>query len=64
MRRAGDVRLLAQQVRAQLLQFVRIPVALFFTLLLPLLMLLLFNSLFAGGDAYWSTATEPFTVRR
>jgi len=55
MRRAGDVRLLAQQVRAQLLQFVRIPVALFFTLLLPLLMLLLFNSLFAGDDAYVDT---------
>ena len=55
MRRAGDVRLLAQQVRSQLVQFVRIPVALFFTLLLPLLMLLLFNSLFAGDDAYVDT---------
>lgn len=43
--------LLVRQVRAQLTQFVRIPVALFFTILMPLAMLLLFNSIFAGNDA-------------
>ena len=35
-------------MRHQLLTFWRTPVALFFTLLLPLIMLLLFNSLFGG----------------
>lgn len=43
--------LLADQVRSNLVQFVRIPVALFFTLVLPLLMLVLFNTLFAGDEA-------------
>ena len=41
--------LLVRQIRAQLTQFIRIPVALFFTILMPLGMLLLFNSLFAGN---------------
>jgi ABC-2 type transport system permease protein len=50
-----EVRLLLQQIRYQLVQFVRIPVALFFTYLLPLLMLVLFNALFAGSDAYVET---------
>jgi ABC-2 type transport system permease protein len=41
-------RLVLGQVRYQLLMFRRTPVALFFTILLPLIMLVLFNSLF--GD--------------
>lgn len=43
--------LLVRQIRGQLTQFVRIPVALFFTILMPLGMLLLFNSIFAGNAA-------------
>lgn len=42
-------RLVLGQIRYQLLMFWRTPVALFFTILLPLIMLVLFNSLF--GDA-------------
>jgi ABC-2 type transport system permease protein len=42
-------RLVLGQIRYQLLMFWRTPVALFFTIVLPLVMLLLFNSLF--GDA-------------
>lgn len=47
--------LFAQQVRYQLLTFVRSPVGMFFTLVLPLLMLVLFNALF-GGD----TVDSPY----
>ena len=43
------VRLALGQVRYQLLMFWRTPVALFFTILLPLVMLLLLSSLF-GDD--------------
>jgi len=42
-------RLLAAQLKYQLLTFVRSPVAVFFTLGLPVFMLVLFNALF-GGD--------------
>ncbi len=42
--------LLARQVRYQVLTFLRTPVAVFFTLLLPLIMLVLFNALFGSGD--------------
>ena len=45
----STVKLLVGQIRYQLLTFWRTPVALFFTLALPLIMLLLFNTLF--GDA-------------
>jgi ABC-2 type transport system permease protein len=45
----SNLRLLVQQIKYQLLTFWRTPIALFFTLLLPLIMLLLFNALF-GGD--------------
>ena len=45
----STVRLLIDQIRYQLLMFWRIPVALFFTLALPLIMLILFNALF--GDS-------------
>lgn len=48
MRFPSTVRLTLGQIRYQLLMFWRTPVALFFTILLPLIMLLLFNSLF--GD--------------
>lgn len=42
------ISLLARQIRYQLLVFWRTPVALFFTLALPLIMLVLFNALFGG----------------
>jgi len=41
--------LVAAQTRYQLVTFVRIPVAVFFTLGLPLIMLVLFNALFGSG---------------
>lgn len=44
----SDVSLIALQVKYQLRYFFRIPVALFFTLILPIVMLVLFNALF--GD--------------
>ena len=49
MKHPSTARLVLGQIRYQLLMFWRTPVALFFTILLPLIMLLLFNSLF--GDA-------------
>lgn len=49
MSEASTFRLLIGQVRYQLLLFRRTPVALFFTILLPLVMLLLFNTLFGGS---------------
>lgn len=51
----ATTRLFAQQVRYQLLTFARSPVGMFFTLVLPLLMLVLFNALF-GGD----TVDSPY----
>lgn len=45
----STMRLVIGQIRYQLLMFWRTPVALFFTLALPLIMLVLFNALF--GDA-------------
>jgi ABC-2 type transport system permease protein len=47
----SSIGLLVGQIRSQFVQFLRIPVAMFFTVVLPLGMLLLFNSIFAGGDA-------------
>ncbi len=47
-------KLLVDQTRYQLVTFVRIPVAVFFTLGLPLVMLVLFNALF--GDSSFETA--------
>ncbi|NNE12947.1 MAG: hypothetical protein HKN41_11975, partial [Ilumatobacter sp.] len=41
--------LVAEQTRYQLLASVRSPVGMFFTLGLPLIMLVLFNALFGGG---------------
>ncbi len=45
----SPVALVLRQIRAQLLTFWRTPIALFFTILLPLVMLVLFNALF-GDD--------------
>lgn len=45
----STARLVATQTRYQLVSFRRIPVAVFFTLGLPLIMLVLFNALFGGG---------------
>ena len=42
--------LTARQTRYQLVSFVRIPVAFFFTLALPIIMLVLFNALFGSGE--------------
>lgn len=47
--------LVATQTRYQLLTFVRSPVGMFFTLGLPIFMLILFNALFGDGDVEgWS----------
>lgn len=60
MRFPSAVRLTLGQVRHQLVMFWRTPVALFFTILLPLVMLILFNSLFGNatvtveGGGEWS----------
>ncbi len=50
----SSLSLLVAQTRYQLVTFWRIPVALFFTLGLPLIMLVLFNALF--GDGTFSTS--------
>jgi ABC-2 type transport system permease protein len=57
-------RLLAGQVKAQLLVFVRIPVALFFTVALPLIIVVLFNLIFGGGEATVETATGPWSIQQ
>lgn len=44
----STIALVARQIRYQLLMFWRIPIALFFTILFPLVMLVLFNAIF--GD--------------
>jgi ABC-2 type transport system permease protein len=54
--------LVVRQVRYQLLLFWRVPVALFFTLVLPLLMLVLFNALF--GDGRVDTDQGSWQVRQ
>lgn len=54
--------LLIRQIRYQLLTFWRTPIALFFTLLLPLIMLLLFNSLF--GDETVTIDGSEWSVRQ
>lgn len=58
----SSIQLLLGQVRHQLLTFWRTPVALFFTLLLPLIMLLLFNSLF--GDQTVTIEGGEWPVRQ
>lgn len=55
-------RLFATQVHYQVLTFVRSPVGMFFTLFLPVLMLVLFNALF-GGDTV-DSPYGPWPVRQ
>ena len=55
----STVGLVVRQIRYQLLLFWRVPVALFFTLLLPLIMLVLFNALFGDGDVTIDGSTWP-----
>ncbi|CAN5630074.1 hypothetical protein BH24ACT5_BH24ACT5_05640 [soil metagenome] len=55
--------LLLAQIRSQLVQFRRIPVALFFSLIFPLLLLLLFNTVLAGDDPVQTPAGD-FPVRQ
>lgn len=54
--------LLLQQVRYQLLTFVRSPVGMFFTLVLPIFMLVLFNGLFGSGVV--QTPAGEWSVRQ
>jgi len=51
--------MIGRQMRYQLLTFARTPVAVFFTVLLPLIMLVLFNALF--GDSDLETDAGPWT---
>ena len=54
--------LVVRQTRYQILYFLRIPVALFFTILLPVVMLVLFNALF--GDNTITTAAGEWPTRQ
>lgn len=56
------IKLVGQQTRYQLRSFVRVPVALFFTVILPLVMLVLFNALF--GDGQVDTGVGRWPVRQ
>jgi len=58
----STTRLLVSQTRYQLVTFWRIPVAVFFTLGLPLLMLVLFNALF--GDGTFSTPQGEISAQQ
>jgi ABC-2 type transport system permease protein len=58
----STVRLVVVQTRYQLISFGRIPVAVFFTLGLPLIMLVLFNALF--GDGVISTPEGDWTAQQ
>ena len=51
--------LVLRQIRYQVLSFRRTPIALFFTLILPLVMLVLFNSLFGDDDIETNGGTWP-----
>lgn len=54
--------LVARQTRYQILYFLRVPVALFFTILLPIIMLVLFNALF--GDNTVRTPAGEWPIRQ
>ncbi len=58
----NELGLLVRQTRYQLVSFRRIPVAFFFTLALPLIMLVLFNALF--GDSTIETPDGNWSVRQ
>jgi ABC-2 type transport system permease protein len=53
--------LVGRQVRYQLLTFFRTPVAVFFTILLPLIMLVLFNALFGSGEVDTGSGSWRFS---
>jgi len=55
----ASLRLLGVQVRAQLTVLRRIPVALFFTVVLPLMMLVLFNALFGDVEVDTGSGSWP-----
>ena len=62
----STVRLVLRQIHAQLRMFWRTPIALFFTIMLPLIMLVLFNALFGDDtvdDAAGSVADQPVLHR-
>lgn len=56
------ISLLSDQVTANVKQFVREPVALFFTVILPLVMLVIFASVFGGADNYTTTPEGRFPL--
>lgn len=58
----SDLAMVVRQTVYQLRYFVRVPVALFFTLALPVIMLILFNALF--GDSIIRTADGSWSVRQ
>jgi ABC-2 type transport system permease protein len=55
----STVGLVVGQIRYQILMFRRVPIALFFTLVLPLMMLVLFNALFGDGNVTIDGRTWP-----
>lgn len=57
----SSLRLLGVQVRAQLTVLRRIPVALFFTVVLPVMMLVLFNALFGSTEVDTGDGSWPLT---
>jgi ABC-2 type transport system permease protein len=57
----SPLRQLARHTRAQVTLFVRTPIAVFFTLLLPLIMLVLFNALFSGEDVDTGSGAWPLS---
>lgn len=58
----SNVALVVRQIRYQLTYFMRVPIALFFTVVLPLVMLVLFNALF--GDGTIETEAGEWSVRQ
>lgn len=54
--------LIVRQTRYQILYFLRVPVALFFTIILPIVMLVLFNALF--GDSIITTPQGEWSIRQ
>ena len=58
----STAKLLIQQIRHQLLMLWRTPIALFFTIILPLMMLVLFNAIF--GDGTIDVNGEAWSVRQ
>jgi ABC-2 type transport system permease protein len=58
----STIGLVARQTRYQILYFFRVPVALFFTILLPVIMLVLFNALF--GDNTVTTDEGEWPIRQ